>query len=132
MKRKAILMGMAVMAGMPGWAMAKGGGKAAGGPPVYADGMEARETLGAVEVVNGLPGIGEASPPGTSPGTSAELLAQVRNLLGSANYGAAMKAVDDGMGWTIEFPKHIGETPGYADARFQPGAPVGVAFRLRF
>lgn len=130
MKRKAILMGMAVMASMPGWAMAKGGVKAAGGAPVYADGMAARETLESVDVVNGLPGI--TSTADTSPGKSAELLAQVRSLLGGANYGAAMKAVDEGVGWMIEFPKSFGEAPSYADARFRPSTPVGVAFRLKF
>jgi hypothetical protein len=130
MKRKAMLMGMAVMASMPGWAMAKGAGKVA--MHVYSDGVEAKESLPAVEVVDELPGVSGADFADASPGKAAELLAQVKSMLARANYGAVAKLADDGTRWTMEIPHNFGEALDYGDARLRPAVPLGVALRLKF
>lgn len=129
MKRKAMLMGMAVMAGMPGWAMAKNTAKVATGAHAYSDGVDARETFETVVAVNELPG---ASGADTPAGNAGELLAQVKDMLRSANYGAAAKSAPDGSGWTVEIMPAQGDALGYGDARLRPVAPLGVALRFRF
>lgn len=126
MKRKAMLVGMAVMAGMPGWATAKGAGKTAGGAHAYADGPDARERFGTVEAIPGVPG---ADVP---RGKASELLAQIKAMLGSVNYGTVVKPAPDGTGWTVELMQKTGEGRNYGDALPGSAAPLGVAFRLRF
>lgn len=132
MKRKAMLMGMAVMTGLPGWAMAKGVGKAGGDAHPYSAGMQIQETLDRVEFDDGLPisnqnGVGEASPD-----KAAKLLAQVKSMLRSSSFSRSSKPVAGNSGWKLEMLESNALAYDGGDSRLQQAKPVGVAFRLKF
>jgi hypothetical protein len=129
MKRKAMLMGMAVMTGMPGWAMAKGVGKAGGDVRPYSAGMQAQEALERVEF-DSAPN--EKGVTGASPDKAAELLAQVKSMLRSANYGRATQPSTSNQGWKLEMLESSALSYDSSDSSLQQVKPVGVAFRFKF
>ena len=132
MKRKAMLRGMAVMTGMPGWAMAKGVGKLGGDAHPYSAGMQAQESIDKVEFDNELPVPNERGVAEASSDKAAELLAQVKSMLRSANYGRATKPVAGNLGWKLEMLESNALAYDNSDSRLQLAKPVGVAFRLKF
>jgi hypothetical protein len=132
MKRKAMLMGMAVMAGMPGWATAKGTAKAAGETHRYAGAQEAQVPLQTIEVINEPPTSVAGSLADSTQGRAAALLCKIKAVLRTSNYGARVTPTADGDGWNMEVLE--GQQVGYRSGDVQPRqvAPVGVAFRLAF
>lgn len=128
MKRKAMLMGMAFMTSLPGWALAKGASKGTDQVHAYAVGVEALP-LQQLEVENVplAPDTAEGKPRKAS-----EVLAQIKSMLRGANYGAVMKPATQG--WAMELLEGNAGGLGFdaGDPRLQGAKPLGVAFRLRF
>lgn len=132
MKRKAMLMGMAVMTGLPGWAMAKGIGKAGGDARPYATGMQTQETLDRVEFDDGLRVSNQGGAGEASSDKAAKLLAQVKSMLRSSNYSHSTKPVAGDSGWKLEMLESNALAYDGGGSRLQQAKPVGVAFRLKF
>ena len=125
MRRKAMLMGMAVMTGMPGWAWAKCSVRPGSDVPSSGSSLQAPEGL--IEIDRFEPPSDQA---GASPGKAAQVLARVKSVLRSENYGAVRKPGDDG--WTMEMLERRGVDPRSGDARLEDAKSFGVAFRRRF
>ena len=132
MKRKAMLMGMAVMTSMPGWAMATGTGKAASAAHPYSRGMAAEVTLGKVEFDYVTSRPDQAGTVQASPGKTAELLAQIKSMLKKTSYGLAAQPTVDKLGWRMELLESAAWAYDGIDPRLQKAKPVGVAFRFMF
>ncbi|MDD4880431.1 MAG: hypothetical protein PHX10_02540 [Gallionellaceae bacterium] len=133
MKRKALIMSMAVATGFPGWAMAKGA-KAQEGGQASAAGVQAQGLLRADQ---------DLVPVTMYPDESSvevrnkakELLAQIKSTLMAANIGAIAEA---GTHRTSQWKMEMMESNTMAgvddngDPRVQQTRPVGMAFRLKF
>lgn len=129
MKRKAMLMGMAFMTGLPGWALAKGTAKAAGEAHAYPVDREALEPLHRIESgkERAEPGSAVAQTPSRS---AAEVLAQIKSMLRGVNYGAVTAPAVER--WSMELLEDGARAYDNGDPRTLNAKPVGVAFRLRF
>lgn len=132
MKRKAMLMGMAVIAGMPGWATAKGTGKVAGETHRYVGSVAAQVPLQTIEVINEPPTSIAGSLADSTQGKAAVLLCKIKTILRTSNYGARVTPAADGDGWNMEVLETQQGAYPRADAQPREAAPVGVAFRLAF
>lgn len=131
MKRKAMLMGMAVMTGLPGWALAKGAGKADNEAHAPPPGAEALETLDRIEVDNEL-SVSTTGRADTARKAS-EVLAQIKAALKGVNYGVVSKQV--AQEWSMELMERNPGAVAVADEgdpRLKNAKPVGVAFRMKF
>lgn len=121
MKRKAMLMGMAVMTGLPGWALAKGS---------------------KAELAPRLPGqMAVVETADAPPGRAANVLAHMKAMLREMDHGVASKPASSPLAWRMELlgagsgGAVDGETVGGHggdDARTRQARPLGVSFRLRF
>ncbi len=132
MKRKAMLMGMAVMTALPGSCLAKGNPKAANGARSYAGGMEARTTLDQVESAS-IPPLSDRDDVSESASSKAGvLLAQIKAMLRQTHYGMVAKPTVGNPGWKLEMLDSNAWNHDGADVRLQQSSPVGVAFRIRF
>lgn len=130
MKRKAMLMGMAVMTGLPGWAMAKGSGKAFGEAQPHV-GSTKSHALGQAEGERLAPGMGNAGSAESSGNKASEMLAQIKSMLRGVNYGV-VTTKQQGNDWTMELlQSDAGSTAG-GDPRLQDARPLGLALRLKF
>ena len=136
MKRKAMLVGMAVMAGLPSWAMAKGTAKIGGEVHSYAGGMELPDSvaLPAADAPTAYNGLADENG---SANKAAILLAQIKSMLRRSNYGMAAKPTADNLGWKLEMMQadastHAGGAYDIGDTRLLDASPVGVTFRFKF
>jgi hypothetical protein len=139
MKRKAMLMGMAVMTGLPGWAVAKGADKAVVNPHPYSDAgwLQAMDNAIPGEIDSALPPSAEkAGDENGSAAKAAVLLAQIKSMLRRAHYGMVATPLADNLGWKMELLQS--KAPVYTiaydsgDPRVRGASPVGVAFRFKF
>jgi len=137
MKRKAMAMGMAVMAGLPSWAMAKGSAaKVADGVHSYADGMELPDAT--AQPAADTPSLSnDIADENGSANKAAILLAQIKSMLRRSNYGMAAKPAADNLGWKLEMMQanaltYAGPAYDLGDARLLDANPVGVTFRFKF
>jgi len=135
MKRKAMLMGMAVMTGLPGMAVAKGG-KAAGGAQGYPGGVVAAGAHDSAAIDPPPPLITPASiengESGVPPGRAAEVLAQIKSMFRGTDYVTTTKPTASVSGWRMELMESPAGVNVGEDPRLQGRKPVGVAFRFRF
>ena len=129
MKRKAMLMGMAVMTGLPSWAVAKGTG---GNTHPYSSGREVQVTPDRVESEALLPKSDETGTAAASPEMAAELLAQIKSVLRYANFGTVTRPTADNQGWKLELLARETRAFEYGDPRLSQVKPMGLALRLRF
>ncbi|MCP5277804.1 MAG: hypothetical protein H6935_05500 [Thiobacillus sp.] len=125
MRRKAMLMGMAVIAGMPGWAMAKGSARPAAEAASSGSGAQARDDL--IEIDRFGPQSDQAD---ATADKAAEALARIKSMLRGVNYGAVRKPGDDG--WAMELLERGAVDLRGGDARLEDAKPFGVAFRRKF
>ena len=128
MKRKAMLMGMAVMTSMPGWAMATSSSKAASGVQPYSRSLEAPVTLSSV-TYSSMARDGRAA---ASPGKASELLAQMKSMLSNVNYGVSTQPTADNQGWKVKLLDNNDWVLYNVDPRLPQNKPIGVTFRLEF
>ena len=129
MRRKAMLVGMAFMTGLPGWAMAKGTAKAVGEAHSYPVGSEALETLDRIESDQGQ-AVAGWSASSTPSRTASEVLAQVKAMLRGVNYGAVTPPRAEK--WSMELLEGDARVYDNGDPRTLNAKPLGVAFRLKF
>lgn len=129
MRRKAMLMGMMIVTGMPGWAVAKGTGKTVGESHSNPVDMETLETLDEAGADSRLAASG-ASDTQHASRTASEVLAQIRSVLRGVNYGVAMPPTREG--WSMELLDSGASAYDKADPRLQNAKPVGLALRLKF
>ncbi len=132
MKRKAMLMGMAVMTGLPGWSIAKSNAKAVGGAHSYAGGLEAQATIDQVETGMLPPLSDETGAVESASSKAGRLLAQIKSLLRQSHYGMVAKPIADNPGWKLEMLEGNAWNRDDGDIRIRQCKPVGVAFRIRF
>ena len=126
---------MAMMAGMPGWAMAKGSGKTNGQQGAYPHVQQMDVDAG--QQLEGVP----------SPRAGA-VLAQIKEMLRSGKIDRAMVSAtpaSDASQWQMEllgqqvvdgshheYMNLAAHNPSGGDPRIQGSKPVGVSFRLKF
>ncbi|NTV95161.1 MAG: hypothetical protein HGA75_07045 [Thiobacillus sp.] len=133
MKRKAMLIGLAVMASMPGWAMAAGANKSASAAHPYSRSAEttaathAKPESSALQTAWNRAEVAEASP-----GKMSALRVQMKDVLRSASYGPADKPAADRRGWKLEMLEGNASAYDGGDPRLRQAKPVGVAVRLNF
>lgn len=133
MKRKAMLMGMAVMASMPGWAMATGTNKSASAAHPYSRGVETTETTRTKVEFSTLPtALNRTDVAEASPDKASALVVQMKDVLRNASYGPADKPSPDRRGWKLEMLEGNAWAYDGSDPRLRQAKPVGVAFRRNF
>ncbi|MFA5081837.1 MAG: hypothetical protein WC474_04730 [Hydrogenophilaceae bacterium] len=130
MKRKAMIVSMAVATGFPGWAMAKGA-KAPGDERPSAAGVQAHGLVKADQDLQPVPAYPDESSVEVRNNTK-ELLARVKSTLMAATVPAAVDL--RASQWKMEMMESSAMTGAddSDDPRLQQARPVGVAFRLRF
>lgn len=133
MKRKAMLMGMAVMTGLPGWVLAKGSGKMGEDLHHAPSSRAVQETNQRGEAEEYLSPADQGGRSESPPGKAAELLAHMKEMLRGANYGVAPKPAASQLGWSMELLES-GRFAAYDsyDSRMQKNRPMGLAFRIKF
>jgi hypothetical protein len=132
MKRKAMVVGMAVVAAMPGWAAAKGTGKVAGQPQSYYGGTDAPVPLQTVEIISEPPAVIGVGKIEAYQGKAASLLSQVKVILRSGNYGARARPTADSTRWAMEMLEAGQAGYGASEVQLHQIEPVGVAVRYTF
>ena len=135
MKRKALIVSMALITGMPGWAKAKGEEKSAAPNPSSAS------------LATGTPDSGPVmARDGETSRKAAEVLAQIKQMLRSERReadpvpdrvtvqtpGVGLGLIDQGPGFVdggmnLADRRHAGEDP-----RTQSSRPWGVTLRMKF
>lgn len=131
MRRKALLMGMAVMTSLPGGVLAKGTGKSERLSHPYSGAWGNGYTLNIEQDGNDY-GATTQGVAGTSGFNTTALLAQVKTmLLGKANAstGARELALK---GWSVELTNQGGGTDAATGLREGKGINLGLAFRYTF
>lgn len=129
MRRKALLMGMAVMTSLPGGVLAKGTGKGDRLSHPYAGALGGYTLdLGQEATAYGLSGPAGSASTGIR---AAALLARVKTLLRGQPYagGEQPMAVK---GWSVELTNPGGQTDAATGLRQDKGLNLGLAFRFTF
>lgn len=127
MKRKALLVSMAVVAGLPGGALAKGVGKLERPGSAYAGYGAGQMYLRAADGLSLDPTVAREED-------RASALARLKVLLGKVTWAAGGELAGDGRGWKMEMlqPQVDVRLSDGGDPRVKPRDPLGFVLRYTF
>ncbi|HNQ04090.1 MAG TPA: hypothetical protein PKH69_05700 [Thiobacillaceae bacterium] len=130
MKRKAMLMGVAVMTGMPGVGLAKEGKTVHAGQKHSATALADVESNLVMESAARVDG--DALGGRVSMKRAWERFSGLQSLLGWTNFAVSAKPTASLSGWRVELLQNPAGAWAQEDPRLQRDRPWGLALRLGF
>lgn len=127
MRRKALLMGMAVMTSLPGGVLAKGPGKHDRMAHPYAGAWGSEYSI---DLGEGIPGLAGAADAAGLKVTA--LISRIGNLLGGPDNSADDEPSGAAKGWSVELASPAASPDLASGLRPARGLNLGLAFRFTF
>lgn len=129
MRRKALLMSMAMMTSLPGGVLAKGTGKNDRAAHHYAGAWGSEYSI---DLGQGTTGMGMAADTSTSGIKVITLVSRIGNLLSGPDSAAAEEPVGAGRGWSVELANPSPPPDVATGLRPAKGLNLGLVFRFTF